>query len=1022
MAGLNKPRDLPPSLLEKVISSQRLAADPATSVWVSASAGAGKTKVLTDRLLRLLLEGVPAEKILCLTFTRAAASEMRQRLLSVLEAWCLEPPGEALTQLLGEEPSSKMLKKAQGLFYHLIDHQERLRIMTLHGFCQSVLQQFPLEGRCLPGFRILEDSQTLVLKNGAFQMLLGQPDLKEALSTMLDVMAPGHLQQLLEEAPRHLWMPLESLKEKLGWSKPLESFILNPLLEGKLSLFERGSASDQERGETIKKFLKGEIDFKSLVPVFLTQTYESRAILATKALLKNDETLEEILKQEALRLQDHLRGWEIEQVIRVHQAFMTLHQAMQVEYGNLKQAQGACDFQDIMEKTFQLFNDPALGSWVLFKITQNLDHLLVDEAQDTSSLQWAIVLKLTEDFFAGQTHRLRPPTLFVVGDFKQSIYSFQGAEPHLFQSMQTYYHQKITEACSAFRQVSLDASFRSTPQVLDVVDRLFRLEPLRQAQPLSHESMRVHSQGTVQRWPVIYHEDEAQASFMLADRLASFIADSLKHGFMTAAGSQKVSPSDFLILIQRRHRFLYQLIRSLKRYGVPVMGADRYELKDDLIIKDMMALCRFLLFPYDNFSLVTVLLSPLVGWPYEKILPLLQHNPHQPLWQKLSKDPTLGILRDWLKKTDHIHPSELLFEIIKAPLRQEAIKERLGIQAIESLDALLETVLAYEADHVASLQDFIEWFENQSVIIKRDVAQNPRDQVRMMTVHGAKGLQAPIVILPDTLRIPDRPPLFLEEGGELILNKGGKYLHPYLQELHQLHQTKTQEEYQRLLYVALTRAENHLVIAGWANKAAVPFECWYHWLEQVIPQTQASFPGPQSCPRLTPLFQDPNHFLAYQRPEFMDKPVPYDKRHDFETAVDPAPVSKGQNEIAFREGKKIHQALENYMLTRQPSPLIQNILAIPLLKELLDQAYPEVPLIGMLEGQLYSVRLDCLVGDKNSIKIIDFKSDRQLPDRIPSSYQAQLVLYKRLAEKIFTDKKIETYILWTRYALLVANS
>lgn len=980
------------------MKAQSLASNPEGSAWVSASAGSGKTKVLIDRMVRLLLEGVAPEKILCLTYTRAAASEMRQRLFKCLEDWCLNDPFQALKNLLNKDPTHLQLTRARSLFYELIDHQDRLRIMTLHGFCQSILQQFPFESSCQPGFRVLDESEAHVMMKNVFEDMIKDPPLTH---TLLDHMSPQWLQHLVMNIPRYQWMPWEMLQKKLILS-PINTCTIHADLVAKLPLFDKGTPKDKQRGKALLEFYEKKISLEKLTPHLLTNALEPLACLATKAVLSQDPDLEFLLIKQAQDLQAYLKILEVKKIQELHKDFTTFHQAFLTSYDNKKQKQSVLDFQDIMEKTVCLFNDPAISPWILFKITENLDHLLIDEAQDTSAIQWFIIQKITEDFFNGLTHRPFSPTLFVVGDFKQSIYGFQGAKPQLFQAMETYYTQKIQAANLTYHKVSLDVSFRSTPAVLNLVDDVF----LSLKKEVHHESIRPH-QGSVQRWPLIYDDDEGQASYRMADHLARFISHSLYHGFKTPKGRETVKPGDFLILVQRRHRFLYQMIRALKRYHIPVMGADRFVLKNDLIIKDIIALFHFLVFPHDTFSLKTILLSPLIGWPHFKILSFLQNELETSLWTKVCDQPDLMILRSYLEKRDTWQPSELVLDVLENTSMRHAIQERLGGHALETLETFLYTLQAYEATHVATFQGFLTWFKDQDIIVKRDVAQNPRSEVRLMTVHSAKGLQAPIVILPDTLWVSKKPPLYFEDNGYLIL-RGDKECHSYLKTQDIQQKEMIQQEYERLLYVALTRAENHLIIGGY-HHTPVSDKCWYAWLENVMPET----PLP-SVPAVV-LSENTSKSLKPE-PSFLRIEPEVETHQEFETATHAVSVNS-----AVTQGTTIHKALEAYILLKKTSPLIENILNNPSLKDLLDQAMAEVPLMGHINARFYSVKIDCLVKIRNSIKIIDFKSGSPLSS-IPKSYGYQLSLYKRLAQKIFKDYTIETYILWTETANLVRLS
>lgn len=1004
-------------LLHSVLSCQRRASDPGSSVWVAASAGSGKTKVLTDRLLRLLLAGAPLEGILCLTFTRAAASEMRHRLFKVLETWCeasSEVLCEHLTLLLGHSPSALCIQCAQNLFYHVVDHQDRLRIMTLHGFCQGVLQKFPLEGGCHPHFSVLTDVDAKQAQEHIFLELLQEKTLKKPMQTVLESMALERLHDFLRAAYQEPWLSLETFQSVLNLkTSAVSPFVLNSDLIESLVHLQIGSAEDQKRGRFLQEYHEKRLSFTDIHGVFLTQDYEIKSKLVTKKVLDKAPHLEYLLRAEAQSYLEHARlhdGWRL---LQVHEAFREIKDFFYAQYQDLKKRQGMLDFVDIMEKTLSLLRDPALGPWVLFHMTEKLEHVLIDEAQDTSPLQWALTLKITEDFFAGMTHRDRDPTLFVVGDFKQSIYGFQGARPELFQSMKTFYQQQITGGQGSFDGVELDVSFRSSPEILQCVDQVFSVPSFQRgiASPMRHRSFRVDSQGSVCRWPLMIADKDEDGSLACAQKIAGFIAKTLVDGYDTGSNRISVRPSDFLILVQRRHRFLYQLIRALKKQGVPVMGADRFLLKDQLAIQDLLALCRFLLLPSDTFSLVSVLLSPLGGWTFSQTMQFQERCQKTSLWDFIKEESSVLWLKDLLKKTDHVPVSHVIFEVLEKYHGRVKIFDRLGQEGLDAVNEFIECLVRFEQSHETSLQAFVEWFDHTDLEVKRDVAQNPRDEVRLMTVHGAKGLQAPIVILPDTIRLPDQPSLLLTCEDGSFLSVGHSNLHPGMQVLKDCYKERERAEYQRLLYVALTRAENHLIIAGWHDKAQGPVGSWYQATEAWIPETEPEISREN--------VKELKINTIVKKPAFMEADVPFESRESL--AVKTATTGEGDDVYdlkAAARGELVHKALENYMRVRQLSPLIASLLKNSSIKAALDLGQAEVPLVGTYEGDFYSVRLDCLIVQEESVHIIDFKTGKRPTSGVPQIYQDQLQLYQKLTQGVFPYKKIRTSILWTDEALL----
>lgn len=1026
--------------LRRLVSrDQRKASDPRVSVWVDASAGSGKTKVLTDRLLRLLLQETPPEKILCLTFTRAAASEMQARVFQTLKSWCLGKDLQKLGDLLGPGASKDHHSRAQKLFYRLVDHPDRLKIMTVHSFCQGILQRFPLEAGTSPGFYLLdegarEDMITQVLDERLKEGIEGTP-----LEVILDHMSFQRLQTYCIQGLKHSWMTGKELAEKMAVEATVGPFRVSSSLLSKVPLLKTGKTTDQRLAQVLQSYDLSQISFDVLCSCFLTTEAKVRSRLATKGVLEQDPTLEALLNEEAASILDHVRRLQAQQMVTLQDALHHVIHHIRQGYQKKKAQTLALDFDDLMTKTLALLRHPSLGPWVSFKMASGIDHILVDEAQDTSPEQWALIAHLCEDFFMGQGHRTMDPTLFVVGDFKQSIYGFQGAKPALFHGMRHFFQGKLAQVKRPLTQVAFDTSFRSRPEILSFVDDLFEKDqdPLMK-RALSH--YRVHTsihdwgEGSIQLWPLVVEENDALASYVLADRLANFIAKSLNDGFGTSLGTQHVQPGDFLILVQRRQGFLYQMVRALKRRHVPVMGADRFTFQDDLIIKDFMAFWRFLLCPEDTFSLSTVLLSPLIGWPFHRLTHHLKearqsNRKSGGLWAQLlqrtkaQEREDLERLKDWLAKADKMPMTALMMDVLAQ--QQEAIVARQGQEVTAVLDALMDTILTFEETKGSCIQHFVAWFEGQRNQFKRDVAQNPRNEVRLMTVHGSKGLQAPIVILPDTVHRPDTSCLHYLHEDQAVASHGDRHLHPYLMDLHKAHEAHCQEEYLRLLYVALTRAESHLILAGWqGKKEKAPKGSWYDLFQEKHPPVAADHGDRHTYRPLGLKSEEP----PKEKPQGKkDIPAAFkeEKKKTLgasqkpELSVDFQGKSHDMTTHALERGRTIHRALEAYMLCGEVAPCIHDLLKRPGIVDLLAQGSPEVTLVGQIQGNPHAVRLDYLADLGDRIRIIDFKTDRHPPATMPDHYAKQLSVYQTLAQALFPNRPIETMILWTETGALM---
>lgn len=871
--------------------SQKLAADPRVSAWVSASAGTGKTKVLTDRLLNLMLTGTDPQKILCLTFTKAAAAEMKERLFGKLRQWVLLSEADlrnTLQHLTSEEPTPALMVRARSLFTHVLDIPHGMKIMTIHGFCQTILGRFPLEAQISPHFSILDEGVASVMLRQAsrsvFSRLSGS-SLNWGVSYFFrDMTFQDALEELLGQRPF-----LRSLVQKFGSVKEYAEELHRQLdLDPTIDLMSEDAAThfleqncyDLSFNKIGLLTLLQEQPDQPLLAQWLEATPSQRVALYnnyTHLYLTQKGTILKKLKvdheeeaQRLYRLNERLHALETAQKTLTLYAY---GQQIFEDYQELKQNESVLDYDDLIEKTIHLLQTPETASWVLYKLDGGIDHILIDEAQDTNPHQWQVILKLAEDLFRpDKSHR----TLFVVGDAKQSIYSFQGAKPEDFVDLRDHFSKRSHHIGQTWRDVDLCVSFRSTQEVLSTVDELFscptRQQKLLSPQKIVHFPHRRCLGGKVSLWPLVLksEKDEEKEPWslplnqqtlpspqqILCERIASQISVMLQEQVILPSTGRPIEPRDILILLKQRGNLALDLIRELKKRHIPVSGADRFLLMGHIAAQDLAVLGEFLLQPLNDLALATVLRSPLIGMNEQDLEDLCYGREEKSLWKALlscssdSDQESYTQAAEWLKKIlakqDYLPPYELYHFILFDMEGKKKLLSRLSLEAEDALTEFLNQALLYEHQGPASLQGFLGYLQNNPIEIKRDGADQQLNQVRIMTIHGSKGLQAPVVILPEKIDGRDKvdkllwsldsmgQPEFMLARPPIIKDS------PLTEDLKQKQQWREEAEDMRLLYVALTRAQDHLYVCGYANGKGEDWEdSWYGLLFPVVPTFDA---------------------------------------------------------------------------------------------------------------------------------------------------------------------------------------
>lgn len=882
---------------------QDLASRPRASAWVSANAGSGKTFVLSRRVVRLLLDGTDPSRILALTFTKAAAAEMATRVFKILGTWVTMENDDLVAELQdieGKKPDVARLAMARRLFARALETPGGLKIQTIHGFCESLLHQFPLEANVAGHFAVLDDriASELMAEARANVMQLAETDPEspfgKALATVIDLMSDGGAEKALDELIQsrdafRRWVvdagdletalaelarilevdasdSLKKLDERFRSECPFDQ---NTCLSYAEAL-NTGGKTDQARADAIVNAfkLRDPSAFREAWQlVFLTGKLEPRKSLATKKVVGAFPEMVEALLAEQVRLLGLLEQRRKLATFEGTAALLRLANAVIGHYERAKTAKGYLDFEDLVVKTATLLQKSDAAQWVQYKLDQGLDHILVDEAQDTSPRQWEVVTSLASEFFAGEGAHERIRTLFAVGDEKQSIYSFQGAVPAYFDAMRRDFSGKADDAAQEFHSVNLQLSFRSTPDVLGAVDRVFQDESAhrglsQELQAPVHEAVR-RDPGIVDLWPLEAEEDVLEPEdwrqpidhvgsgspmLKVAKRIAAEIATWMKEGV--------ADPGDVMILVRKRGPFVDALNRELKQLNIPAAGSDRLVLTDHIAVQDLAALGRFLLLPEDDLSLAAVLRSPLFDLADEDLFEVARETPDKvrpgTLWQMLVKrsetsekwQVVRARLEDWRARADFVPPYEFYARVLGADGGRQAFRARLGVEVDDVLDEFLALTIAYEQAGTPGLEGFLAWMAAAPTEIKRELTST-KGMVRIMTVHGSKGLEARIVILVDPGGAPVsaiHDPAFLPRNRleNELLPPALVWLPPKVERtpwhgeaIESLREAQA-EEYRRLLYVALTRAEDRLIVCGWEPKRGAHEECWYSMVSRAL--------------------------------------------------------------------------------------------------------------------------------------------------------------------------------------------
>jgi ATP-dependent helicase/nuclease subunit A len=1112
-------------VVTQACAAQGFASDPAASAFVSANAGTGKTKVLSERVLRLLLNGAVADGILCVTYTRAAAAEMRNRIARQLGNWVVMPTAALRDELAAmgiATPSQDMLARARRLFAEILDNDHGPRVETVHSFCQSILSRFPIEAGIAPHTSLADDSEQDALRAAARAAVMHSPDpvVSEAVMLLAEQINEDQLQKVLASFVQtetrlgssslfdDLWAHFRDdlgLGDAQSIETRLRAVIKGIDTEGlravAVALRESGVTKQASRGAGMDAWLAEEeagrlMKIDLLVEALFTAG-KPRTVLANAAIRKAYGPCEDIQRALQNQLLPCMADRAAQRCRVLTTALYQFGAAYRQEYTALKRARAVLDYDDLIALTNDLMGLSTAAQWVAWKLDNGVQHLLIDEAQDTSPAQWQLLRRLSAEFFDDLPDEQRRPqtqpaasqlaptqpaiarTVFAVGDFKQSIYSFQGADPRVMSASRADFAARASERQRPFRQVSLSVSFRSSVPVLALVNAAIDgLPGIEDFTP--HLVTDAGKGGFVELLELIEADDApANADPFAPPAIATATGASAKSALQIAemikgwvgqrplANGRMMQAGDIMILLRKRGTYFNQLLAALRRAKVPVAGADRMRLEEQIEIQDLLALGDVITLPEDDLQLAALLKSPLFGMDEAQLFSLAHNRGkaslHAALMRHAGADSPLGQMADLLGQLRNAADKMSVYAFYSFVLDTKgraAFRARLGQSIDESLDQFLGLAQAFGRGGGASLTEFLVTLRATGGEIKRDLDTAGLNAVRIMTIHGAKGLEAPVVVLPDTLRAaPPADPLCKDEASGFVYWAQGSAFRPdFITAARDPAKQRRNEEDKRLLYVALTRAREGLVIGGWNSSARSLRDSDYELLRDRFGAMDGVVKLDDGALHLSHRGDDrpaddtdrpptlPRQSLV---PDWLLKPAPVEpakarpvrpSEPSFDV-VTSRPAQAAASGHAMERGRLAHRLFEVLPAlppeTRQITArrVMQNhphlpkddaeqvldevlqVMTAPALERLfLPDALAEVPVNGVVAGVGVAGQIDRLQVDETSVVFADFKTGTRGGGDAPLSYQRQMALYAALLEQIYPSHRIEGWLVWTEAA------
>jgi ATP-dependent helicase/nuclease subunit A len=1124
---MSSPRVIP----DAVRKVQIAASDPAVSAWVSANAGSGKTHVLAQRVIRLLLDGVDPAKILCITFTKAAAALMANRVFGTLGTWTTFDDA-ALDQAMGgmgaKAIGAQQRALARQLFARTLETPGGLKVQTIHAFCTSLLHQFPFEANVAARFSVLDEpAERQLLEQLVLGVLLeaaGKPNealgraLAVAITTAADqtfkdvvneaigerdlitawVENAGGVQAAAVQLAHALGLNPDDTRDKVEAAFFAETLIADSEWPAVAAALAEGSKTDAEQGGRFAALATAR-SVDDYLCIFCTTDLAPRKNIVTKAIQNKHPSLFQRLLAEQERvcaLLDRRRAI----ICRDRSAaLLTIAAEVIKRYQNEKDRRGLLDYDDLIDKTLKMLRTGGNATWVHYKLDLGIDHLLIDEAQDTSPKQWDVIESLSAEFFAGHGARgRRKRTIFAVGDEKQSIFSFQGAAPVKFSEMRAHFEKSHKQVELGFVTQEFKHSFRSGENVLGAVDAVFAERTISRSVTSDQDGIPPHialpdaAPGVVEIWELLTPDQKREMEAWDAPfdettetsprvRLACKIA---KTAQAWLAGG-RFRPGDILVLVRQRGPLFEAIIRAIKSADISVAGADRLVLTEHIAVMDLLVLADALLLPDDDLALATVLKSPLFGFSEEQLFELawqrrgsLRASLRRKGGQDLLFAAAAARLDQLTEAARRQTPFDFYARLLGAEGGRKQMLARLGVEAADALDEFLNLALDYERRETPSLQGFVSWLRTAQTDVKRDM-EIVRDEVRVMTVHGAKGLEAPIVILADTTTQPTgpRPPRLLAlPAGNAAPGTPDRLVWAAAKATdvapvgiaRERANEEAENEYRRLLYVAMTRAAQKLIVCGARGERPAPARCWHELVSAALIPLSVQEPADDGDGTVWRYRKTPEGetdaaeartaavLHAPVLPDWLTREVvpeaaparvltPSGSHEDDAPVVADAAAAREQRQRALARGVLVHRLLQSLPdvpterredaarrhLARaaktfdetERADIVKQVLAViedPRFAALFAGSRTEVPIVGRLawaggEPIPVSGQVDRLAVTAECIWIADYKSNRPPPRRlqdVPPAYVRQLALYRALLSRLY-QRPVRAVLIWT---------
>ena len=1045
--------------IDNSIKIQQQASNPQDSIYLAASAGTGKTKTLIDRIFRLLLNGVKIESILCLTFTNAAANEVLERLRDKFEHWSLISDAQLrldIQALTGEEVTRDELKRAKNLYAIYLDNFDKFRIETLHAFCVKVLKQAHcVDENELDQVRIMDEYTKQKLVEKAYEkavMLshknieidiavskLGQKyDYNSLLQLLNDLLSQkqklynfinsqASIQDLINEQYKFYGANRSKTSANL-----LDSFVQEEVAKLK-QLVRSLICEDEETIQKINAWLNGDIQFKKdnlreYLNCFLTKGMTSRVRLPfSKEFENRNPNFIELYKKEQQRVENFFKEKTTQEQSEFMQCVIVFLNQIILEYEKLKEEHRYLEYDDLVLKTLKLFSNTNDMESLLFSLNLFLSHILIDEAQDLSKTQWLLINKI----IAGITGM--NSTVFIVGDYKQSVYGFQGAEPEYFLGINEVFKAKFHQKQKPWKNLELTHSFRSKKEILKAVDKVLNIrlgvnlnhiaikEGIGKVQVIEHsyeEPKKVKQSGWV--LPQIDEKVIAKKQYN-SEEVADFVIRLLTSG---------AKPQDVMVLFRKRSERVSYFVEALKEKNIPVSEINKIDFRQNIAILDLLSLIKFFLLPEDDLNLAALLKSPFFNFTEEDIFKITYNRGENSVWDMLQNlyahtASLLIELKDEYKNhslhqfyTSFLYTCRFIYSVEYSEGYEEVI------------DPFLDKVLEFENKYHKRGQSFLEWIKYN---LQTPIENNNTQGVNVITAHAAKGLESPIIIIADASESENLPvDTHFWHNDQLIIPYSSEYEIEALAKAKKERRKKAEGESLRLFYVAMTRAENELYIFGDAKGKK---DSWYNIAKSILSENSIQY---KSLAKAEHKFDiTDNKEKVEELPCFLKANYIAEKIIQHQIASEKEQL---HSDLAIIQGNFIHKVLYDIpKITKQkqalyirnlgntlpfdiiPSKEVNDIIKIT--KHILqkfpnifygDNILSEVSMQSNIDGSVTSVKIDKLIINKNSIDIIDIKTDKArkiTSDTIPFEYRKQLEIYKKSVASMYPNKQISCKLL-----------